>query len=306
MKNKSLLVYLSLSISVALILGFINPITDTLADFLRYEPTVVVSEPNEYYKMTEYKYMGLIEEFIPYSKQDIINIFYSILNRGHLTFTFYCPREYMDCIKDISTISADTHILTNLNNFINPFNSFRNFKAIYSEEGEVTIEIERLYNAEMIYEINQKINQIIEKNITNEMDEEEKILTIHDYIINNTKYDVERLNKKSSPYQSNTAYGPLLEGYALCSGYADAMALFLDRFAIPNFKVASETHVWNAVYINNEWLHLDLTWDDPVDASDPNNNNLIHKFYLITTETLEGYKIAEHDFDHFIYRELAK
>ena len=96
------------------------------------------------------------------------------------------------------------------------------------------------------------------------MNQEEKIRAIHDYIINNTEYDVERNETGTSNYDSNTAYGALIQGKAICSGYADAMALFLARFNIPNYKIASGTHVWNAVYINNTWLHLDLTWDDPV------------------------------------------
>lgn len=81
------------------------------------------------------------------------------------------------------------------------------------------------------------------------------------------------------------------------------MAIFLNRWNVPNFKVASNTHIWNAVYINNKWLHLDLTWDDPVSINS-DKNNLIHKFYLIDTETLESYNIDDHEFDKIIYQEL--
>ena len=55
-----------------------------------------------------------------------------------------------------------------------------------------------------------------------------------------------------------------------------------------NFKIATtnETtgHVWNVVKINNEWLHLDLTWDDPV--SSDGKDYLYHKYFLINTEGL--------------------
>ena len=66
----------------------------------------------------------------------------------------------------------------------------------------------------------------------------------------------------------------------------------------------SDTHVWNIVYINNKWLHLDLTWDDPVSLFS-NVDNLIHKFYLIDTETLENYNIEDHNFDKYVYQEVA-
>ncbi len=81
------------------------------------------------------------------------------------------------------------------------------------------------------------------------------------------------------------------------------MAIVLDRLDIPNFKVASDTHVWNALYLDNEWLHLDLTWDDPV-SEDHSVDNLLHKFFLINTQTLEEFDISDHTFDKSIYLEL--
>ena len=36
----------------------------------------------------------------------------------------------------------------------------------------------------------------------------------------------------------------------------------LDRLSIPNFKVTSEEHVWNVIYYNGKWTHIDATWDD--------------------------------------------
>ena len=52
-----------------------------------------------------------------------------------------------------------------------------------------------------------------------------------------------------------------------------------------------------------KWLHLDLTWDDPVSLFS-NVDNLIHKFYLIDTETLENYNIEDHNFDKYVYQEV--
>ena len=92
------------------------------------------------------------------------------------------------------------------------------------------------------------------------------------------------------------------------------MTLFLYKLNIPNYKVAKtpdntigfEGHVWNAVYLNNNWLHLDLTWDDPV--SKDGKNYLQHNYYLITTEELneldEPKKIIDHQFPKNIYIEL--
>ena len=238
---------------------------------------------------------------MPYSRQ-LVDIFFSILNNGYEKFTFYCPSEYKDCIKDVNSISSSSSTLTHINNFVDPFNNFSSIKVTYDETGEITVEVTKSYTEEEIIKINEKVDEIINKELNSSMTLEEKILKIHDHIINITKYDQDRLDGIIK-YKSNIAYGPLLEGYGICGGYSDAMAIFLNRWNVPNFKVASNTHIWNAVYINNKWLHLDLTWDDPVSINS-DKNNLIHKFYLIDTETLESYNIDDHEFDKIIYQEL--
>ena len=75
----------------------------------------------------------------------------------------------------------------------------------------------------------------------------DSIRKIHNYIINNTKYDSARADSNIIDYDSDIAYGPLLEGYALCGGYTEAMELFLEKLHIKSFRVASEEHIWNAV-----------------------------------------------------------
>ena len=82
------------------------------------------------------------------------------------------------------------------------------------------------------------------------------------------------------------------------------MAIFLNRLRVPNFKVSSEKHVWNAVYIYDKWLNLDLTWDDPVTFD--GTNHLLYDFYLIDTETLQKIEVTEHFFNEVAYPELIK
>ncbi|MDD2208244.1 MAG: hypothetical protein PHG03_01825 [Bacilli bacterium] len=280
-----------------------DDITDKLAKVLRREPTVVISKVNSYYKNNGFEFVKESTNYIPYSQQDLKDIFYSSLNAGYETFTFYCPAEYYECLNDVHSFSSDNSLLTHINNFVSPFNNFDNIKVVYDETGEVTIKVNKLYSPDEISIINQEIDRIIASKLNSEMELEDKILTIHDYIINKTKYDEDRLSGIIK-YKSNIAYGPLIEGYGICGGYSDAMALFLNRWNVPNFKVASDTHVWNAVFMGDAWLHLDLTWDDPV-SEDRSKDTLLHKFYLIDTSTLESYEITDHDFNKTIYRELA-
>ena len=298
-----------------LIVAFnLNKISDKIAVSLEKNPEIVAPIPNQYKKNDDYIYVQNSKDFIPLSYNDILNIFYTITNNGYEKFTFYCPNEYKNCLKDIEDISNNPEILTNINNYVHPYNSFSNIRTTIAESGEINITINYLYTKEEITTIDTKVNEIYNSLITNDMSDYDKIKTIHDYIINHTKYDVERNTNKNSPYLSYKAYGPLLEGFATCSGYTDAMAIFLEKMHIKNFKIATELmqqditgHVWNAVYLDNSWLHLDLTWDDPV--SDDGKDYIQHKYFLITNEKLKETDsgdiiVKDHIYNPRIYPEI--
>lgn len=271
-------------------------------------PDVVVPVKNQYAKEENYKYVSTTSNFKPYNFQELLNIFYTVLDSGYEKFTFYCPNEYTDCLNDVQEISNETNSLelTTLGNYVSPFNNFSNLKIEYDSAGEVTIKITHLYTEDEINKINKEIDRIWSNIVKDDMDKEDIIYAFHDYIIKNTKYDQKyenELKTGKTTYNSSKAIGPLFEGYAICSGYTDLMALILDRLDIKNFKVASNTHVWNVLYIDGKWKHLDLTWDDPVGINH-SQDNLIHKFYLIDTESLEEFDIEDHTFDKTLYLEL--
>ena len=293
-----------LTIIIIILVGLnFDKIITFISETLENNPKVIINDPNEYYREVNFNYVKLSKDYIPYSKQDLKDIFYSILNSGYDKFTFYCPKEYTECINDIGLLSDDKDALTSINNFVSPFNSFNNIKIISSTTGEVNVEIFKLYNEDEIISIKKRMEEIKNELFTKETSLEDKVLLLHDYIVNHTKYDEKRVTNESE-YKSNIAYGSLIEGYAVCGGYADAMALFLDDLKVPNFKISSATHVWNAIYINNKWLHLDLTWDDPVSINSK-TDTLTHKFYLIDTKSLESYQISDHDYNKTIYLELS-
>ncbi len=151
----------------------------------------------------------------------------------------------------------------------------------------------------MIVILNYKVDDIIKKNIKETDTLKEKIKKIHDYIIDNTTYDKDRSDKKIVNYKSDNAYGVLVENYGLCGGYTDAMMLFLEKLNIPNYKIATENHVWNYVKVDDKWLHLDLTWDDPITEDD--KNILDDSYFLITNEELANLEKEEHNYDINIF-----
>ena len=263
---------------------------------------VIIPKDNAYKIFAgEYGFVQSTNKFVPKERQDIINIIYTVLNSGWDTFTFYCPKEYETCVDDVTRITNDNELLSNINNFVHPFNSFKTIETNYTTSGEVTFVIHKLYNNEMIEELNKKVDEIYYNNIDINMNDTDKIKAIHNYIINNSKYDSEKLSlvKRNN---SNNAYGILIDGYGICSGYTDAMALFLNKMNIQNIKVSSDKHIWNLVYIDGDWMNLDLTFDDPV--YDPPQDVLRHDYFLVDSDTMiKQDDTNQHNYDKNVFIE---
>ena len=308
---KKIIIPIICLLSILFILLNIDNISSSLMTFLNQNSINKIENKNNYYKENNYIFVSNTSNFTPYGIEDILDIIYTIINSGKTNFTFYCPKEYTNCTHDMKQITEDKTLLTHLNNFVHPYNSFSSIEASITDSGEINLKINHLYTQEEITVINKKIKKILEELITSDITEDyDKIKTIHDYIINNTKYDLE--NKDET--KSYTAYGPLVYNLATCNGYTDLMAIFLTEMGYDNYKVATTTeennttegHVWNAVKVNNEWLHLDLTWDDPV--SSDGKDYLYHKYFLIDSEELKtadaNITSEDHVFDKCIYTEL--
>lgn len=264
---------------------------------------IVIPKNNEYKIINDnYSYISNTDNFVPTTRQDILNIIYTTLNSGWDEFTFYCPLEYKECVDDVIDITNDDGILSNINGFVHPYNSFKSIETAYNTQGKITLNVHKIYTDEMIKEINKVVDKVYMEELNISMSEEEKIKAIHDYIINNSKYDSDRINGITR-YSSNTAYGNLIEGYGICSGYTDAMAIFLNKMNIPNYKISSDKHIWNLVYINGKWLNLDLTFDDPITSN--NEDVLQHDYFLIDTNKLLSLDKNEHTFDYNVFKEAA-
>ena len=263
---------------------------------------VKLGSVNKYYRKYDFQFVQNTQDFTPESKQDILNIYYTVINAGKDKFTFYCPTEYEECLDEIDYLANDQTILSHINNYVHPFNGFKNVETEYDSLGKVTINIDKSYTDNEIKEIENKIDQIEKEVIRKDVSVQDNIKSVHDYIINHSKYDSDRSDRNIVNYKSDLAYGPLIEGYGLCGGYTDAMELFLERLNVRSYKVSSENHVWNAVYLDNVWKHLDLTWDDPI--TNTGKDVLDHNFFLIDTDKLQSLGTGQHSFDLTVYKEF--
>ncbi len=272
--------------------------------FVKTDTIVTLSSKNSYYRDYDFNYVQNTSNFSPHNKQDLYNIYYTAINAGKNKFTFYCSNSYKECINDVKYLANDQVALSNINNFVHPFNGFKHIETTYDNTGKITIKVYHTYSKDEKEKVIEKVKSIENELSDNTLTVTEQIEKYHDYIIDNTVYDSDRSDNNTIRYKSDTAYGTLLQGYSLCGGYADSMALILNDMGIVNYKVSSDHHVWNAVLIDDKWYHLDLTWDDPVTQD---GTNLIEKdFFLIDTAKLYEIESQEHNFDSTVYSELKE
>lgn len=126
----------------------------------------------------------------------------------------------------------------------------------------------------MANELDARVRSIVANIAPDNMSQAEKERAIHDWIINNTRYD-----------QSHTIYDPyntLIKHVGVCEGYS---LLAQKMFTVAGIKsmiiegvAGGESHSWNMVYIDNKWHHVDCTWDDPISS----NDILQYNYYNLT------------------------
>lgn len=302
--------------SLILVVGTISIIIVTVCAFNKdyiihkyYEYTLnnkyLTQKTNEYYLEDNFNYVDNYMGIGISNKIELINFIYYALNSGISSTERYIDRRYSNYQNDIDMLTINNgegfkETISLLNNFVHPYNSSNNIKLTYGGDYTIGISINKAYSNDDITAIKEIVDKVIKEKLNNNMPTREKIKIIHDYIIDNAEYDkLKYENKNDTTYKSNTAYGVLVQGYGTCNGYADAMAIFLDKLNIINYKISNSEHIWNLVYLDGKWYHLDLTWDDPI--SDVNINR--DTYFLITTSELEELNDGTHKFDKSIYTE---
>ncbi|MCY6355961.1 transglutaminase domain-containing protein [Clostridium sp. ZS2-4] len=160
---------------------------------------------------------------------------------------------------------------------------------------KMTINIKYEFSKEYMMEMRrlseEKAEEIISKVIKAGMSDCEKELALHDYVVNNSKYD-KRLFTGNMPSESYTDYGILVQDTGVCAGYARALYRLLNMADIECIYVTGYgddgtgtiAHAWNIVKIEGEYYHLDATWDDPVTYT--GRNVITHNYFNVNDEKM--------------------
>lgn len=129
----------------------------------------------------------------------------------------------------------------------------------------------------------------------------QKIIKIHNYLVDNTKYD--QTLKGKNIYN---IYGTLVNKECVCEGYAKSFKYLVNKAGIDCVIVAGtgtnssgkqENHAWNYVLLNNSWYAVDVTWDDPIIIGNGTLSNLSkYKYFLKGSKTMTLDHVADGHF----------
>ena len=100
-------------------------------------------ETNEYKQKNFSSYVSETNDFSPKSKQDLLNIYYTVLNNGWDNFSFYCDKSYNNCINELQSLTNDNISFSYINQLVHPFNSFKTIETNYDNTGRIDIKINK-------------------------------------------------------------------------------------------------------------------------------------------------------------------
>lgn len=111
---------------------------------------------------------------------------------------------------------------------------------------------------------------------------------IHNTVLENCTYAT-GVTTSDDGWEEFTVYGALVNGRAVCEGYAHSMCLLLNKVGIDCYYAngygENSPHMWNTVNIDGNWYHLDSTWDD-------NENAYFNYFNLDDDQIKEDHMIS--------------
>ncbi len=161
---------------------------------------------------------------------------------------------------------------------------YYNAKYTYSPN-EATIEFAVSYvnTREQEDYVEQQVLIILAQIITPEMSPLKKVKTINDYIVLNSQYS----DTTNDPnINAHSAYALLKEGQGVCQGYALLTYKMLEQAGLPVHIISGSAgggpHAWNLVQLNDNWYHLDVTWNDPL----PNSPGQVNYNYFLRNNTI--------------------
>ena len=100
----------------------------------------------------------------------------------------------------------------------------------------------------------------------------EKVVYLNDYLCTLLAYKNGKTAGVTSTFSTHSG-----ELEAACGSYARAFKFLCGAAGIPCFTISTNDHTWNMVYVDGQWLHVDVS-----------ANDLYRQQYILLTNTVQG------------------
>ncbi|MGN0265855.1 MAG: transglutaminase domain-containing protein [Oliverpabstia sp.] len=140
--------------------------------------------------------------------------------------------------------------------------------SYYKKDGstymDITYTVTYYTTAEQETAVDEKIQEVFSELQLEEKSDYGKVQAVYDYICEHTVYDNDNL--KDDDYTLKyTAYAALIDGKAVCQGYAVLFYRMVLELNVDSRLIAGigngEAHGWNIVKLDGSYYNVDATWD---------------------------------------------
>lgn len=182
----------------------------------------------------------------------------------------FSSEDIQGCFDELGDAAIEAYIQNGLTDYV------VDFQYNYTS-GDPGITMHITYNDEdaasrrsRAQELDRKAGAIVAAVVTPDMTQRQKAQALNNYVAQNVKYDFNGFREfqaGKNVYSLQTAYAGLVEGSAICQGFARAYKLLCDKAGIPCVvlfgatKQFGTTHAWCRVNLDGVW--------ETVDSSNP-------------------------------------
>ncbi|WP_270566051.1 Ig-like domain-containing protein [Clostridium beijerinckii] len=236
------------------LLAYKTDITFTTDEYTAYSiGTDSTADPKQAYFEVLYEHPEIF-----WTSQSILGVT-NTDGSGNKSYTLYVNNLYSD--SDITAKKAELD--SKINNIVNKFTSYDDLRKVY--------EIHDYINANVTYDHALSNTTPPESSIDPKTD-------LSGYIA-----DTRQITKNNANFfEVHSLYGAVVNGDAVCEGYAKFANTLLTKSGIEAKIIVSASHAWNYVKVNGNYYQLDTTWDDQSD----NKTLTPYKYFNITNSEM--------------------
>lgn len=133
--------------------------------------------------------------------------------------------------------------------------------------------------------------------------QQEKAVQLFDYVVETTEYDFENVSNLENNPEISTIEGVLLNGRAVCGGYAKAYQFLLQRAGMQavyvtgaaNSPKGEQHHGWVCQQIDGENYFSDPTWSDSFEGHS-DSNFISHTYFCLSGDEISETHKADDKF----------